>query len=281
MTETNRAQAEYWASAAGHKWIEHENALDTAMAGMLERVLETAAITENDRVLDIGCGTGASTLEAAKRAPSGKVLGVDISEPLLDRARSRSKAERLNNVSFLLADAQTHNFSGKVFDVLVSRIGMSFFSDTVAALENLASSMRTGGRMVFVSWASADKNPWFHIPKDVSERRLGIPPRSEPTAPGPTAFQDADRVADLMKQAGLTNIAAQPVDIVLTPPNGISGAAGIASRVGPAARIMKAFDGTHTDALAIEEAVAQEFAQFEHGGEVRVPAMVNLFTCTT
>lgn len=281
MTDANWAQADYWSSSAGLKWIEHENALDTAMAGMLEAVIDAAAITENSRVLDVGCGTGASTLEAAKRAPCGGVIGVDISQPLLDRARSRSKAEGHKNISFLLADAQTHSFGRENIDILVSRVGMSFFWDTVAALENLASSMCRGGRMAFVSWASVDTNPWFYIPKVVAEKRLGTLPKSDPTAPGPTAFQDADRVAGLMKQAGLLNISAQPVEIVLTPPNGIPGAAGAASRVGPAARIMKAFNGTHTDAQAIEEAVEREFAQFEDKGEVRVPALVNLFICTT
>lgn len=280
MTEVNRTQADYWASAAGLKWIELEKSLDTAMESMLETVLDAAAISKKDRVVDIGCGTGASTIAAAKQAIDGNVLGVDISQPLLDRARSRSAAEGFNNISFLLADAQTHEFGRDAFDVLISRVGMSFFSDTVAALDNLVNSMRKGARLAFVSWAGVSKNPWFEIPKIAAENRLGTLPKPDPTAPGPTAFQDADRVARFMKQVGVTNIVAEPVEIVLTPPNGILGAARASSRVGPAARIVKAFGGTFDDELAIEEAVANNLLQFENDGVVRVPATVNLFTCS-
>ncbi|GKY87355.1 class I SAM-dependent methyltransferase [Sinisalibacter aestuarii] len=280
MTEANRTQAEYWASAAGLKWIEHEEALDTAMSGMLGMMLDAAEIQASDRVLDIGCGTGASTLGAAHRVPAGEVLGVDISAPLLDRARDRARRLGIGNAAFLLADAQSHVFDGPPFGVLVSRIGMSFFSDTVAGLRNLAGAMAPGGRMAFVSWAGTDINPWFLLPRIAAEARLGPAPNADPNAPGPTAFQDAARVAALMHEAGLFDISAAPVEIVLTPPNGIPGAAA-ASRVGPAARIMKAHRGTRDDEAAIEDAVATAFAPFETDGAVVVPAVVNLFTCTT
>ena len=193
--EANKSQADYWASPAGLKWIEHERALDTAMAGMLEMMLDMADTVSTDRVIDIGCGTGASTIEAARRAPAGKVLGVDISHSLLVRAAKRAKTVGVQNASFLLADAQTHDFSPQHFDVLVSRLGMSFFSDTVAALKNLSNALSDHGKMVFVSWASVAQNPWFHIPKKAAEERLGVQPKGDPNAPGPTAFQDCKRVA--------------------------------------------------------------------------------------
>lgn len=278
--EANKSQADYWASPAGLKWIEHEHALDTAMAGMLEMMLDTAGIASTDSIIDIGCGTGASTIEAARRVPDGRVLGVDISDPLLTRAASRTEAEGVQNASFLLADAQTHDFSGQSFDLLVSRLGMSFFSDTVSALGNLSHALNHRGRMVFVCWASVANNPWFAIPKQAAEERLGALPKGEPNAPGPTAFQDCDRVADLMAQAGVSDIEARSVDIVLTPPGGVAGAARAASKVGPAARIMKAYGGTAADEAAIESAVMVAFENFDEGGEVRVPAVVNLFACS-
>ncbi|AXI41427.1 class I SAM-dependent methyltransferase [Sulfitobacter sp. SK011] len=278
--EANKAQADYWASPAGLKWIEHERALDTAMAGMLEMMLDMVDIISTDHILDIGCGTGASTIEAARRAPAGKVLGVDISDPLLARAAQRAKAVGVQNASFLLADAQTHDFSPQHFDVLVSRLGMSFFSDTVAALKNLSNGLKDHGRMVFVCWASVAQNPWFDIPRKAAEERLGAQPKGDPTAPGPTAFQDCDRVADLMARAGLSNIEAIPVDIVLTPPGGVASAARAASKVGPAARIMKAYSGSEADEAAIESAVMAAFGKFSEGDTVRVPAVVNLFSCS-
>jgi len=278
--EANKAQADYWASPAGLKWIEHERALDTAMAGMLEMMLDMADIISTDHIIDIGCGTGASTIEAARRAPAGKVLGVDISDPLLARAAQRAKAVGVQNASFLLADAQTHDFSPQHFDVLVSRLGMSFFSDTVAALKNLSNGLNDHGRMVFVCWASVAQNPWFDVPRKAAEERLGAQPKGDPTAPGPTAFQDCDRVADLMARAGLSNIEAVPVDIVLTPPGGVASAARAASKVGPAARIMKAYSGSEADEAAIESAVMAAFGKFSEGDTVRVPAVVNLFSCS-
>jgi SAM-dependent methyltransferase len=275
----NSAQADYWASPAGLKWIEHEYALDTAMAGMLDTMLDAADIASTHRIIDIGCGTGASTLEAAQRAQNGKALGVDISEPLIGRAASRAKSLGAQNASFLLADAQTHDFSARPFDVLVSRLGMSFFSDTVAALQNLSNALKDDGRMVFVCWASVAKNPWFDIPRQAAEERLGAHPKMDPNAPGPTAFQDCDRVANLMSRAGVSKIEAHPLDIILTPPGGVVGAARAASKVGPAARIVKAFSGTEADEEAIESSVMAAFEEFSDGDDVQVPAVVNLFSC--
>jgi SAM-dependent methyltransferase len=278
--EANKAQADYWASPAGMTWIEHEHALDAAMAGMLDMMLDKANISSTDRIIDIGCGTGASTLEAAHRVTNGEVLGVDISDPLLARAASRAQAQGVKNASFLLADAQTHDFSARPFDLLVSRLGMSFFSDTVAALVNLSNALNDRGKMVFVCWASVAKNPWFAIPKQAAEGRLGAQPGGDPNAPGPSAFQDCGRVADLMALAGVSKIEARPVEIVLTPPGGVAGAARTASRVGPAARILKAHSATKAIEAAIESAVAEGFKEFEERGTVRVPAVVNLFVCS-
>lgn len=278
--EANKAQSDYWTSPAGLKWIEHEHALDTAMIGMLDMMLDAAGIIPTDQIIDIGCGTGASTIEAARRVPDGNVLGLDISDPLLNRATSRAEVEGAGNASFVLADAQTHNFSGQSFDLLVSRLGMSFFSDTVAAFQNLAHALNDRGKMVFVCWSSVAQNPWFSIPKRAAEAKLGPQPKGDPHAPGPTAFQDCDRVADLMAQAGVSDIEARKVDIVLTPPGGVSGAARAASKVGPAARIMKAYSGTEADEAEIEVAVRIAFEEFEEASEVEVPAVVNLFTCS-
>ena len=278
--EANRAQADYWASPAGLKWIEHEHALDTAMAGMLDLMLDAADIVSTNRIIDIGCGTGASTIEAARRVPDGRVLGLDISEPMLNRATSRAEVEGAGNASFVLADAQTHDFSDQSFDLLVSRLGMSFFSDTVAAFQNLAHALNDDGKMVFVCWASVAQNPWFSIPKQAAEAQLGPQPKGDPNAPGPTAFQDCDRVADMMTRAGVSNIKARPVEILLTPPGGVAGAARAASKVGPAARIMKAYSGTEADEAAIEIVVMQAFEKFSGGDTIQVPAVVNLFSCS-
>jgi len=276
----NRTQRDYWTSPAGLKWIEHRHALDAAMAGMLARMLDAATMNETDQVLDVGCGTGAGTLKAAQRCKLGKALGVDISEPLLARAENGAREEGIGNAKFLLADARTHRFPRGGFDVLISRIGMSFFSDSLAAVENLKNALRDAGRMSFVCWAAAKRNPWFYIPKRVAEAQLGPLPAGDPRAPGPTAFEDIDYVTGMMSRAGLARIGAEQIEIFLTQTDGARGAARAASNVGPAARVMKAHNGKPADAEAIKEAVRREFAQFEHDGDAQVPALVNLFTCS-
>lgn len=276
----NTAQADYWSSAPGRRWIEHEEALDQAMVGILRQLLDAAALRPGDRVADIGCGTGASTLAAAAMVQPGRVLGVDISEPLLDRARARAEAAGLQNVDFLLADAQTHRFEPAAFDLLVSRFGMMFFEDPVAAFRNLAQALRPEGRMVFVAWAETAKNPWFQIPQEAAIRRLGAPPPTDPQAPGPLAFADADRVAGLLRAAGLGQVRAETLNTLLTPPGDVAAAARIASRVGPAVRIMKARNGSEEDAKAIEAQITEGLRPYEQDGSVRVPAVVHLFSAT-
>lgn len=274
----NASQADYWSSAPGRRWIEHEEALDQAMAGILRVLVDGAALRQGDRVADIGCGTGASTLAAAEMVQPGRVLGVDISEPLLDRARARAESAGLRNVGFLLADAQTHGFQLATFDVVISRFGMMFFENPVAAFRNLAKALRLGGRMVFVAWARTALNPWFQIPQEAAIRRLGAAPPTDPQAPGPLAFADADRVLDLLRAAGLGQVRAESRDVLLTPPGDVAAAARVASRVGPAARIMKARNGSEEDAEAIEAQIAEGLRPFERDGSVQVPAVVYLFS---
>ena len=274
----NAAQADYWSSAPGRQWIEHEEALDRAMLSILHLLVDRADLRPGDRVADIGCGTGASTLAAAAIVQPGRVLGVDISEPLLDRARARAETAGLRNVDSLLADAQTHRFDPAAFDVVISRFGMMFFEDPRAAFGNLAKALRPGGRMVFVAWVETARNPWFKIPQEAAIRRLGAPPPTNPQAPGPLAFANASRVVDLLRGAGLVHVRAETIDSLLTPPGDVAAAARIASRVGPAARIMKARNGSEEDAKAIETQVAQGLQPYEQDGSARVPAVVHLFS---
>ena len=274
----NAAQAEYWNSAAGRQWVEHQEALDQAMAGILRVLVDGAALRPGDRVADIGCGTGASTLAAAAMVGPGRVLGVDISGLLLDRARARAEMAGLRNIDLLLADAQTHRFDPSAFDVAISRFGMMFFEDPVAAFGNMAQALRPGGRMVFVAWAETARNPWFQIPEQAAIRRLGAPPPTDLQAPGPLAFADASRVVDLLRAAGLCHVRAETRSCLLTPSGGVTVAARLASRVGPAARIMKTTNGSDEDAEAIEAQIAQELRPYEQDGAVRVPAVVHLFS---
>ena len=142
-SEANAAQAEYWNSEPGRTWIDMESALDASMAAILDLVIARADPRPGEHVLDIGCGTGASTLRAAAAVGGGgRVLGADISGLLLARARARAREARLENASFEVCDAQVHDFPPAVFDLMLSRFGVMFFGEPVAAFRNIARALR-------------------------------------------------------------------------------------------------------------------------------------------
>ncbi len=205
------------------------------------------------------------------------MLGIDVSTHMLGRARERARDARLANVDFVKADAQTHGFTPSDRDAMVSRFGVMFFADPVAAFANIARTLRPGGRMVFVTWAAPADNPWFRIPRQAAMARLGAVPQSEPTAPGPFAFQDTGRVIALLRAAGLGSVAAEAAEIMLTPPGTVAEAARFAGRFGPAAGIVRERGGTDADMEAIEAAIALELTFFETSGRVVLPGSFNVY----
>jgi SAM-dependent methyltransferase len=275
MTDTNAAQAEYWASAAGYQWIAREALMDALLGPVLTRVLDHAALQPTESVIDIGCGTGASTLAAARAVgPKGHVMGVDIAAQLLDRARARSADAGLENVSFVLADAQTHAFAPQSADAVISRFGVMFFEDPAAAFANMARALKPNGRMIFAAWAPATDAPWFSIPVAAAVARLGKPEPTDPDAPGPLAFQNPVRVTGLMEKAGLTNVCCVSEMVDLAPEGTVAEISAFAARVGPAARIIAQFSATEADAKAIEAEVGKALAAYETDQGIRIPSRI-------
>ena len=275
----NRDQAEFWSSESGNKWVENATVLDAAMAPALDAVLEAAALQPGERVLDIGCGTGASTLEAAAAVgPDGRVTGADISPVMLEGARKRAAEARCATVDFVVADAQTHGFEPGAFDAMLSRFGVMFFADSVAAFANMATAMRPGGRMHFVCWSGLQENPWFSLPRQVAIDRLGAPEPADPRAPGPMAFAERDYVTGILERAGLAEVSSQEVSVDLTPLGSVEQVAKFAAHVGPASRILKEKDGTAEDAKVIVEALSEKMQAFATPDGVRVPATLNLYS---
>jgi ubiquinone/menaquinone biosynthesis C-methylase UbiE len=277
-SQANSDQEKYWNSTAGRKWVEFQDELDRLLEQANDRLLQHSEIRLGERVLDIGCGTGATTMSVAPLVGSnGFALGVDISQPLLDCAESRNSNIAGGQIEYTLADAQTYHFNVGSFDLMTSRFGMMFFADPVLAFKNLSVALREGGRMSFVSWSAASDNPWFSIPRDAAIEQLGKPTPTSPTAPGPLAFASVDYVLKIMDDAGLEAGSANTEQVDLFYSGSVADAAHLASNVGPAMRVVKEFNGSPADIEGIKKKVAISFQEFAVNGGVRIPAMLNFF----
>lgn len=203
----NTDQLRAWDGDEGAYWAAHADRFDRAVAPYHARLMSAAAISPGERVLDIGCGTGQTTRDAARAAaPDGDALGVDLSSRMLEVARARAAAESVDNVAFEQADAQVHAFDAASFDVAISRTGAMFFGDAGAAFTNIARALRPGGRMALVAWQSPAENEWI---REISGalsggRALPVPPAD---APGPFSLADPDRVHTLLGAAGFVDVA--------------------------------------------------------------------------
>ncbi|MEM6590220.1 MAG: methyltransferase domain-containing protein [Pseudomonadota bacterium] len=270
----NQDQEDFWSKKPGLTWSENDGILDTTLAPVLDHLLEVAALQPGERVLDIGCGTGLSTMMAAQAVlPGGHATGADIAEQMLVKARSQ--AAELTNVEFLCADAQTHRFEVAAFDAVISRFGVMFFADPAAAFANIARAVKPGGRMVFMTWSGILENPWFMVPRDVAVARLGAVEPTPPNAPGPMGLADREYTADLFSKAGLTDVRISPVKMDLTPPGTAEWMGEFALTLGPASRIFAEKEGTDEDAKAIIDGVAEQYRMYETDAGLRIPAVLN------
>ncbi len=276
MSQANAQQAEYW-STSGKSWAIHQEMLDQLLSEPLKALLTRAAPALGETVLDIGCGTGASSLRLSERVgPDGQVIAADISAPLLDLAKARGSG--LGNLSFILGDAQTYEFGQGVADLVFSRFGVMFFADSVAAFENLRRSTRPGGRLAMICWQGAPENPWFMDPMKAAVARLGKPEPLDPYAPGPMAFKDIDRVTGILEDAGWINAKGENVEVDLLPPKEIEKAAEFATTVGPASRVMREKGGTDEDLAVIQATCAEMLEAYRAVDGLRVPARLIVYS---
>ncbi len=270
----NQSESAAWNNERGQGWVRDHVLMDALMTPILDLTITAARLSPAEAVLDIGCGAGATTQAAARAVgPRGRAVGLDISAPLLDHARSL--AGQAGNVAFLRADAQTHAFAQE-FDVLISRFGIQFFDDPTAAFANMARALRPGGRMSVIAWAGIDLNPFFSLPLRAAERRLG-PAGSIGDGPGPMAFADAARIEGILRAAGLVDVAGIPTDTWLTPPGTVDEVAELALNSGPAARLIATQGPPAGDLAEIRRACRDAVAEFLTDAGVRLPACVNLF----
>jgi SAM-dependent methyltransferase len=200
----NTTQAAHWDGPGGGHRIRYAELFEAELRLLDARFRAATGITPGENVLDIGCGTGGSTRAAALAARPGIVLGVDLSEPMLALARRLSAEQGLTNITFERADAQSHAFPPAAFDACISRFGVMFFDDPVAAFTNIARALRPGGRLVAIVWQDARHNEWYAAVREA----IG---RDPVTTPAPFTFGDPDVVERILGAAGFVRVRAEDV----------------------------------------------------------------------
>lgn len=210
----NQDQVKLWNDASGRTWVEMQQVLDRMLAPFEAPLIDAGFPGQGGRVLDVGCGAGATTLAMARRlGASGRCIGVDISGPLLAAAEARAAAERMNSATFVQADAQTHAFDPDSSDALISRFGVMFFDDPEAAFGNLRRAVRIGAKLAFIAWRSPAENPFMTAAKRAAEPLLTNLPAPDPNAPGQFAFADGDRVRHILQASGWSDIDLARLDV--------------------------------------------------------------------
>lgn len=261
-------QAALWNGHAGHVWVSEQAVLDHMFEPMAHRLVEAVRADDARDVLDIGCGTGSTTLAIARLLGThGQCTGIDISQPMIAAVRERAKVQG-SRATFVCADAQTHPFAPAQFDTIVSRIGVMFFSQPAAAFANLRRAARGGATLSCIAWRGADENPFMTMAERAAAPLLpNLPPR-KPGAPGQFAFADRSRVASILHEAGWTAVDIQPIDFVCTLPE--PALVGYATRMGPVGVALADADADLRTRVA--EAVRPAFDAYVHGAEVRFTA---------
>lgn len=246
MAADNAAQISDWNGAVGQQWAALQQNLDAMIMPFGLAALDAAAVKSGQHVVDIGCGCGDTSLSLARSVgPMGLVLGVDVSQPMLEVAHARAAAANLPNLSFKHADASDTDLNAGN-DLLFSRFGVMFFGQPVAAFRQMRKSLRPEGRSVFVCWRTPRDNPWAMTPLIAARQALGITPEpADPFAPGPFAFADETRLGVILQEAGLKNIVVRRFDAEVTLGPSPMAAAESAARVGPVARLLREIGDAH------------------------------------
>jgi ubiquinone/menaquinone biosynthesis C-methylase UbiE len=232
--------AAYWNGPGGRRWTERGDAPETIFAPIAELLYARARVAPGERVIDIGCGGGATTLAIASRVgPAGAAIGVDVSALMIARARER--ADATGAATFVLADASSHDFSPGWANLLFSRFGVMFFVDPVASFANLRKGLARGGRVVFACWREAKRNPWQMIALKAACKHVPRLPDIGPDDPGPFSFADEARVRRILGASGFDKIALTPVDLELdvAAGQGLEGALGALQQIGAASRALE------------------------------------------
>jgi SAM-dependent methyltransferase len=273
----NADQIAYWNGPGGQRWADRQQAQDILLKPIADALIDRAKPTAGERIIDVGCGSGATSIAFAQKVgSSGHVFGVDVSGPML--ARARASAPKELPVEFMLADATVHPFDPASFDLLASRFGVMFFAEPSRSFANLRKALRPSGRLAFACWREPRENPFFMAPLQAVYKHVPKLPQQGPEDPGPFSFASEARVRRILGEAGFTGIAIEPHDLALDVANGrgLDAAVQGALEIGPASR---ALEGQPPELrAAATNSIREALAAFAKGETVPLPASIWIVT---
>jgi SAM-dependent methyltransferase len=275
--DKNTDQIAYWNGPNGQRWTDRQAEQDLLLAPVSKALIDRTAAKAGDRILDVGCGCGSTSIALAQQvAPSGFVLGIDISGPML--ARARELAPEGAPVDFALADATVYPFDPESFDLLVSRFGVMFFAEPVVSFANLRRALRPSGRLAFACWREPRENPWMMAPLQAIYRHVPKLPLQGPEDPGPFAFASEERVNRILGDAGFKAIAMEPVALSfdIAVGRGLDAAVQAALQIGPGSR---ALDGHPAETrAAAAKSVKEMLTPYVRGQSVPLAGSIWIVT---
>ncbi|WP_027580648.1 methyltransferase domain-containing protein [Bradyrhizobium sp. Ai1a-2] len=275
--EQNADQIAYWNGPRGQRWADRQAAQDVLLTPVLDILIDRAKPKTGERVIDVGCGSGATTVAFAEKVgPSGHVLGVDVSGPMLERARQRVTPGL--SLEYTLADATVYPFAPASADLLASRFGVMFFADPAVSFANMRKALRPSGRLAFVCWREPRENPFFIAPLQAAYKHVPKLPQQGPDDPGPFAFASEERVRRILGAAGFTNVEMEPCPLTLDAAigGGLDGAVQGALEIGPTSRALQ--DQPDELRAAAAGAIREALAPFVKGNSVMLPASIWIVT---
>jgi ubiquinone/menaquinone biosynthesis C-methylase UbiE len=275
--DLNADQIAYWNGPGGQHWADRQQTQDVVQAPVSEVLIDRARVRAGERIVDVGCGCGATAITLAHQVgPAGHVLGIDISAPMLARARQVAPAGL--PVEFVLADATVHPFEPAGFDLLVSRFGVMFFAEPARSFANLHRGLRPSGRLAFACWRDPRENPFFMAPLQAAYKHIPKLPQLGPEDPGPFSFASEARVRRILGEAGFSGVEMEPCNLALDIAigRGLDTAVQSALEIGPAARALA--EQPADVVAAATHSIRQALAAFQNGQSVALPAAIWIVT---
>ena len=280
MDDKNIKQKQFWSGAGGDVWVDKQREMDIMLNPLGQKAIEQLILEEYTKILDIGCGCGATTIEIAKMIPKGHVTGLDISIPMLERAEKFASEMSLSNIDFQVKDVQTEEINSNHYDIAFSRFGVMFFEDPYEAFKNINQSIKENGQLVFVCWQHPSLNPWQSLSLQVIKEYLDLP-SPPPKSPGPFAFEDKDYIEDILKGTDFKDIsiADNQEDIVMFSGKSIREACEDYLTINPVVTEMLKNSGNELKEEILEALIAK-FSSFHNNDGLLFPSATWIVSAT-